>query len=324
MEQNQNLQEQGKLLLPKLDVVFHALFREENKDLLGALTSDILREEVKIKTTDKNRYVDIEEAEDKLGVMDLRAELENGAHCIIEIQLKHCESEPERILFYWADAYSRQIKRGDRFGKLEKTISIAILDHELEELKGIEEIGVKWQIWDELTGKRILTDRLELIIIELPKARRKYREEPDNAICQWMMFMDNPNESEVIQIMEENKNIKKAIEELEQVSGNEKLRRIAELKEKYIRDEQASIEYAQNVGYKDGYKNGEEEGIRKGEERGIKKGVKEGMKEGIKEGENKKSREIAQILLKKQMSIEDIKEITGLNKDEIEKIRQDH
>ena len=235
-------------MLPKLDVVFHALFREENKDLLGALTSDILREEVKIKTTDKNRYVDIEEAEDKLGVMDLRAELENGAHCIIEIQLKHCESEPERILFYWADAYSRQIKRGDRFGKLEKTISIAILDHELEELKGIEEIGVKWQIRDELTGKRILTDRLELIIIELPKARRKYREEPDNAICQWMMFMDNPNESEVIQIMEENKNIKKAIEELEQVSGNEKLRRIAELKEKYIRDEQASIEYAQNVG----------------------------------------------------------------------------
>ena len=30
-----------------------------------------------IKTTDKNRYVDIEEADDKLGVMDLRAELEN-------------------------------------------------------------------------------------------------------------------------------------------------------------------------------------------------------------------------------------------------------
>ena len=304
MEQNQNLQEQGKLLLPKLDVVFHALFREENKDLLGALTSDILREEVKIKTTDKNRYVDIEEAEDKLGVMDLRAELENGAHCIIEIQLKHCENEPERILFYWADAYSRQIKRGDRFGKLEKTISIAILDHELEELKGIEEIGVKWQIRDELTGKRILTDRLELIIIELPKARRKYREEPDNAICQWMMFMDNPNESEVIQIMEENKNIKKAIEELEQVSGNEKLRRIAELKEKYIRDEQASIEYAQNVGYKDGYKNGEE------------KGIKKGMKEGIKK--------TAQNMLKENVNVELISKVTGLSKEEIEKMKEEN
>ena len=77
MNKEKTLQEQGKLLEPKLDVVFHALFREDNKELLGALTSDILREEVRIKTTDKNRYVGIEEADEKLGVMDLRAELEN-------------------------------------------------------------------------------------------------------------------------------------------------------------------------------------------------------------------------------------------------------
>ena len=116
----------------------------------------------------------------------------------------------------------------------------------------MEEIGVKWQIRDEKTGKRILTDRLEIIIIELPKARRMYKIEPNNAICQWMLFLDNPNKREVVQIMEENKNIKKAIDELEQVSGNARLRRIAELKEKYIRDEQTSIEYAQDEGYKQG------------------------------------------------------------------------
>ena len=297
MNEKQSLLAQGKLLEPKLDVVFHALFREDNKDLLGALTSDILREEVKIKTTDKNRYVDIEEADDKLGVMDLRAELENGAHCIIEIQLKHCENEPERILYYWADAYSRQIKRGDRFGKLEKTISIAILDHELEELRGMEEIGVKWQIRDEITGKRILTDRLELIIIELPKARRMYKTNPSNTICQWMLFLDNPNQKEVVQIMKENKDINKAIDELEQVSGNEKLRRIAELKEKYIRDEQASIAYAQNEGYK------------------------QGEEKGKVEGKNERNMEIAKKLLKKQMSTKDIAEVTGLSVEEIKKLK---
>ena len=297
MKEKQSLLAQGKLLEPKLDVVFHALFREDNKDLLGALTSGILKEEVKIKTTDKNRYVDIDEANDKLGVMDLRAELENGAHCIIEIQLKHCENEPERILYYWADAYSRQIKRGDRFGKLEKTISIAILDHELEELRGMEEIGVKWQIRDEITGKRILTDRLELIIIELPKARRMYKTNPNNTICQWMLFLDNPNQKEVVQIMKENKDINKAIDELEQVSGNEKLRRIAELKEKYIRDEQASIAYAQNEGY------------RQGEEKGKAKGKTE------------RSIEIAKRLLKKQMSTKDIAEVTGLSLEEIENLK---
>ena len=200
-------------------------------------------------------------------------------------------------MYYWADAYSRQIKRGDRIGKLEKTISIAILDYELEELRGMEKIGVKWQIRDEITGKRILTDRLELIIIELPKARRVYKTNPNNTICQWMLFLDNPNQKEVVQIMKENKDINKAIDELEQVSGNEKLRRIAELKEKYIRDEQASIAYAQNEGY------------RQGEEKGKAKGKTE------------RSIEIAKRLLKKQMSTKDIAEVTGLSLEEIENLK---
>ena len=301
MKEKQSLLAQGKLLEPKLDVVFHALFREDNKDLLGALTSEILREDVKIKTTDKNRYVDIEEADDKLGIMDLRAELENGAHCIIEIQLKHCENEPERILYYWADAYSRQIKRGDRFGKLQKTISIAILDHELEELRGIEEIGVKWQIRDEITGKRILTDRLELVIIELPKARKMYKTNPSNTICQWMLFLDNPNQKEVVQIMKDNKDINKAIDELEQVSGNERLRRIAELKEKYIRDEQSSIEYAQDEGY------------RQGEENGREKGKAEGRVE--------EKTEIAKNMLKENVEKTLISRVTGLSLEEIENLK---
>ena len=165
----------------------------------------------------------------------------------------------------------------------------------------MEEIGVKWQIRDEITGKRILTDRLELVIIELPKARRMYKTNPSNTICQWMLFLDNPNQKEVVQIMKENKDINKAIDELEQVSGNEKLRRIAELKEKYIRDEQASIAYAQNEGYK--------------------QGEEKGKVEGKVEGKNERNMEIAKKLLKKQMSTKDIAEVTGLSVEEIKKLK---
>ena len=32
-------EKKGKLLKPKIDIVFHALFREENKELLGQLIS---------------------------------------------------------------------------------------------------------------------------------------------------------------------------------------------------------------------------------------------------------------------------------------------
>ena len=93
--------------------------------------------------------------------------------------------------------------------------------------------------------------------------------------------------------MEENKAIKKAIGELEQVSGDEKIRRIAELKEKYIRDEQASLEYAKDEGYKT----------------------------GIEEGRNENKREIARNMLRKQMPLELIEELTGLPQNEIEKLK---
>ena len=79
MEKNEKIaqeEKRGKLLKPKIDVVFHALFREENKELLGALISDVLGEKIKVVTTDKNRYVNTREVKEKLGIMDLRAELE--------------------------------------------------------------------------------------------------------------------------------------------------------------------------------------------------------------------------------------------------------
>ena len=69
------------------------------------------------------------------------------------------------------------------------------------------------------------------------------------------------------------------------VSGNEKLRRIAELKEKYIRDEQASIEYAQN------------------------------------EGKRQQSIKIAKNMLKENVNIDFISKITELSIEEIEKLK---
>ena len=225
--------------------------------------------------------------------------------CNVEIQLQPQQYENERILYYWSDNYIRQLKRGDIFGELKKTISIVILDHEIEALKEMEKLGVKWQIRDDQSGKKVLTDRLEISIIELPKAKRIYEKDKKNRIGQWMMFLDNPNKEEVIQIMGENEHIRKAIDELEQVSGDEKLRRIAELREKAIRDEQAAMAYAKEHGYNEGY----EEGERKGKIAGKIAGRIAGRIE------------IAKKLLKKGMKIEEIEEITGMSIEEIKQLK---
>ncbi len=63
--------------------------------------------------------------------------------------------------------------------------------------------------------------------------------------------------------MKKNKDIEFAISNLEQVSGNEKLKRIAELKEKGRRDKQAALEYATEKGLEQGLRQGLKQGIEK-------------------------------------------------------------
>jgi len=284
------------LLKPKIDVVFHALFGNKNNTLLEAMLSDILGTKVKI-IENLDRHLNISTAEEKLGVMDLRVRFDDGTYCNVEIQLKQYKYENERFLYYLANTYSRQLERGDEYKEISKTISIVIVDHEVESLKGIEDLNVRWQMRDNTTGGKILTDRFELAIIELPKAKRIYEKNENNLISQWMMFLDNPNSKEVYEIMDKNENIKNARNELKQVSGDYELRRIAELKEKYIRDEAAALEFAL--------------------EKGQKEGIEQGIETGREQGRNEAKIQTAKNMLELGLDIEIISKSTGLSVEKI-------
>jgi len=132
-----------KLLRPKIDVVFHALFREENKRITEAMLTDILGKKVKIKSY-MDRYLNLKSADEKLGIMDLRVELEDGSKCNLEIQLNRHENEIGRFTFYLTDMYARQLKVGDSYSKLNKVIGIIILDHEIDLLKDYEGTSVNF------------------------------------------------------------------------------------------------------------------------------------------------------------------------------------
>lgn len=276
------------LLSPKIDVVFHALFRRANNTILEAMLTDILDTKVKI-IENLDRHLDIKTSSEKLGVMDLRVRFEDGTYCNIEIQLKEHQYENERFLYYLSDTYSRQLERGEKYEQISKTISIVIVDHEVKALKGIEDLNVRWQMRDNATGGRMLTDRFELVIIELPKAKRIYEKKQEDKISQWMLFLDNPNSKEVYKIMDKNENIKKATEELKQVSGDYELRRIAELREKYIRDEQAALDFA--------------------------------IEKGLKQGKDEANIQTAKNMLELGLEVEIIAKSTGLSEDRILKLR---
>ena len=64
----------------------------------------------------------------------------------------------------------------------------------------------------------------------------------------------------------------------------------------------------------------EQKGLQKGLQKGIEKGIEKGLQEGMKKGSINKSMEIAKKMLEKNMSIEEIMEITSLSQQEIEKL----
>ncbi|MDR2926807.1 MAG: hypothetical protein LBV41_01180, partial [Cytophagaceae bacterium] len=65
-----------------------------------------------------------------------------------------------------------------------------------------------------------------------------------------------------------------------------------------------------------------ESGRREGLAEGLAEGRAEGKAEGLAEGRTEKSTEIAAKMLQKGMAVEDIAEITGLSKHQIEELKE--
>ena len=88
----------------------------------------------------------------------------------------------------------------------------------------------KWQIKEAERGKIILTDDFELHIIEVSKMYKNKVREKDKKLQEWLYFLENPESKEVQNYMSKNENMKEANEKLKEMSEDERLRRLAELR----------------------------------------------------------------------------------------------
>ena len=272
---------------PKMDIIFQAIFGEVgSENITKDFLEKILKRKIEKISLDKNPILRRELKDDKLGVLDIVTELDGKEKCNIEMQLIDKNNIIERMLYYWSKMYTRQIKAGEDYDKLEKTIVILVADFNIKGLEKVEYHST-WKIIEANSVKKlILTDKFELDIIELSKI--KGRENEKDQLLDWLVFLENPESERVTRKMEENKNLKEAVEKLDRISEDEKMQRIIELREKAIRDEHAI--YA--------------------------KGVDDGLEKGARE----KQIEIAKKLLKAKVEMEVIIETTGLTKEEIEKL----
>ena len=288
----------SKLLNPKIDYVFKRIFGYiGNEEITKELISSIIGKEISSIELDNNTILEKDLLDDKVGILDIRAKIEDKINCNIEMQIVDRKNIEKRILYYWSKLYNMNTKAGKEYEKLEKVIIILITDYEIDSLKEIKKYEIKWNIREEEYQKVILTDVMEFYIIEIPKYE-KYKDKTENAkLNKWIKFIKEPGGIE----MGDDKAIKKAKEVLEEISKDKRERYLAELREKYILDQKA----IEDAGY----------------DKGLRDGIAQGMNQGIAKGQKEEKKKIAKNLLKINMSIKQIEEATGLTKEEIEKLK---
>ena len=294
-------------LKPTNDFVFKKLFGEEkNVDILKDLIQSILPE-LQIAKVVVNKDVSLERKliTDKLGILDVMATLNNNTKINIEMQVEDLHNTVERSIFYQSGVYHESLAKGVSYINAFKTIGIWITNYDVFKEGPFHEIARLKRDYENI----ILTDKYELHYIQLSKFKKKCKR-ISTKLEQWLLFIINENMEEINMV--DNKYVKKAEKELEYLSGDEETRRLAELREKAIRDELAAIAQARDEGKSEGFNLGKSEGF--------SLGISKGKSEGIIEGESQNTIKIAKKMLEKQIDIALIMEITGLTKEEIEKL----
>ena len=266
---------------PKTDLVFKRVFGvEKNKALLLSLLNAILqRPEGETLTSVEllNPYTPGERINEKMTILDVKAKDEKGHLYNIEMQIGPETSFTWRILFYWSRLFGSQLVRGREYDELQKTISIAITDFEL--LQESEHYHSTFRVMEE-HQHFLLCKALEIHVLELPKYK-KTLEDAQTPIEQWLSFLKDGKDMQHEQIQKWDEECKKALEEIEHLSRDEKFRWVYEDRLKGILDYYSGLKSK----FREGLKKGEQAGLERGRQEGLEEGRQEGLQEGFSQGE---------------------------------------
>ena len=286
----------NKKLNLKNDIIFKAFFgKKGNEEFLIDFLEALLK--IKITKIEIQEDVNLEQlsVEEKGGRLDIQAILNDGVIANIEMQVRNNHNMEVRTTFYASKIMSRETSRGEDYRSIKKIILINILGYNM--FKKYDEYIHKTALVLDEHREEVVIDNIEWWFIELPKFRKMHKN-INSKIDQWLLFIDD-EEKELVKMAEEkNQTLQKAREKMNYLTGDAAVRRLAELREIWELDYNSDINYARE------------------------KGEKSGLKKGRKEGEQKKSIEIAKKLLKLQMPIEQISEITNLTEEEINDIKE--
>ena len=198
------------------DYVFKRIFaREENNSMLKDFLESILNIHIN-KVEVKNPELTPNMADEKLGILDLKLDIDNEKVVDVEMQVSNEHNIKERSSTYLSKLAAEQLKAKQNYKELKKIITINILKYnylernsyhsiarmKYENTKSIEFVDMGYQKEEEEA-----TNTFEMHFIELPKFKEK---NPDcnTKLEQWLWLIDGSKEEKVEMSAKENEEIK--------------------------------------------------------------------------------------------------------------------
>ena len=310
---------EGKYIDLMVDWSFKKIFGTEvNKDILIEFLKVIFPQYAISDIT----YVPTEQLgimeDDRKAIFDVLCRTEDGKTFLVEMQRGYQKHFFERALFYTSFPIMKQGKKAlaeEAKGNkpwdfsLDGVFFLGILNFRYEDDEMTEH---RYRLL-EATSKKLMTDKLEFVFVEVEKFD-KGENELETDLDKWLYLLKNMSN-----LLKRPERLRDRIftklfdvAELAQLDDKDRINYIKSMNTE--RDTYNQIEYARETGREEG----REEGHKVGKEEGLKVGREEGRAEGAKQN----SFDIAKRMLEKGIAIETISELTCLTEKEISELNR--
>ena len=286
-------------LIPlNFDLAFTSIFnKEENIIILENFISTYLEiplKEVKGNLKLLNRNLKKKNKKESKKEVDLLLNYK-GKKINIELSNKVSMGVIDRNVVYVCNVHSRQLEKGDKnYKKINETIQI-----NLNNFRCNEEIVESYYLRNK-KGK-ILTKKIRIDMVDMVKAKEMCYTKNETKIARWCKLLTSKKEEEIRMIigddLMEKESKEKLLEEMNEFSEDEENIFLYTALPRSEMEQNTYIYEAREEGYNDGFK------------------------KGIKEGRNNVKKEMVINMLKKNIDIDTISEISGITKDEINSIK---
>jgi len=123
----------------RVDFAFKLLFTKGESRLLISLLNAIFANKkinrIVKSISIKNPFLDKEANEDKLSILDIRAELEDGTNILIEMHLHGLNELKPKTIRSWARAFAEELEAGKSYSDQPPTIAIAFANGAIKPLE---------------------------------------------------------------------------------------------------------------------------------------------------------------------------------------------